>query len=69
MTVLAREQLDQQSIDRVEGEPDFDSRQAAENFVGEQLATTTTTSTTTTTTTVPATTTTVAATTTTAAAG
>ena len=67
MTVVSKEQLDQQSIDRVESEPEFDSRQAAENFVGEQLATTTTTTTTTTTSTAPPTSTTDAATTTTAA--
>ena len=52
--------LDDDSIERVEREPRFDSRRAAERFVAEQLETTTTTSTTTTTTTtttVPATTT------------
>ena len=60
-TVFARDQLDDDSIERVEREPSFDSRRAAERFVAEQLETTTTTSTTTTTTTtttVPATTTT-----------
>ena len=60
-TVFVRQQLDDDSIERVEREPSFDSRRAAERFVAEQLETTTTTSTTTTTTTtttVPATTTT-----------
>ena len=63
-TVFSREQLDDDSITRVEREPNFDSRRAAERFVAEQLQATTTTSTTTTTTTttttVPSTTTTVA---------
>ena len=67
MTVVSKEQLDQQSIDRVEGEPEFDSRQAAENFVGEQLRPRPRRPPRHTTTTVPSTTTTVAATTTTAA--
>ena len=59
-TVFSRDQLDDDSIARVDREPSFDSRRAAERFVAEQLETTTTTSTTTTTTTttVPATTTT-----------
>ncbi|MET0458000.1 MAG: PP2C family serine/threonine-protein phosphatase [Ilumatobacteraceae bacterium] len=56
---LTRDALDEASIERVEREPRFDSRKAAERFVVEQLETTTTTSTTTTTTTttVPPTTT------------
>jgi protein phosphatase len=62
-SVLFRDQLDQPSIARVESKPRFDTRAAAQNFIGEQLVTTTTsttTTTTTTTTTIPPTTTTVA---------
>jgi PPM family protein phosphatase len=65
-SVLLRVQLDDRSIDRVQSKPRFDTRAAAQNFIGEQLVTTTTstTSTTTTTTTIaPTTTTTVAPTT------
>jgi protein phosphatase len=63
---LTREALDERSIDRVDAQFRFDSREAAENFIAQQLATTTTTTTsttttTTTTTTVPSTTTTTAA--------
>jgi serine/threonine protein phosphatase PrpC len=50
-TVFERSALDEASIERVEREPRFESRRAAERFVAEQLETTTTTSTTTTTTT------------------
>ncbi len=56
-TDLNRDALDDASIERVEREPSFDSRRAAERFVTEQLETTTTTSTTTTTTTSTTTTT------------
>ncbi len=57
--VYTRDQLDDDSIARVERRPEFNSRSNADQFVAEQLQTTTTTSTTTTTTTtVPATTTT-----------
>jgi protein phosphatase len=63
LTVLARNQLDEQSIARVESQPEFDTRSAADRFIADQLETTTTTSTTTTTT-IPPTTTTVAPTTT-----
>jgi protein phosphatase len=57
--VYTRDQLDDDSIARVERRPEFSSRSNADQFVAEQLQTTTTTSTTTTTTTtVPATTTT-----------
>jgi serine/threonine protein phosphatase PrpC len=59
-SALSRNQLDEQSISRVESRPEFDTRTAAENFIDDQLETTTTTSTTTTTTTIPPTTTTVA---------
>jgi protein phosphatase len=70
LTVLSRAQLDDQSISRVQSRPQFDSAEAAANFVDDQLETTTTTSTTTTTTTtIPPTTTTVAPTTTTVAPG
>ena len=41
-TVFVRDQLDDDSIERVEREPGFDSRRAAERFVAEQLETTTT---------------------------
>jgi protein phosphatase len=58
--VYTRDQLDDDSIARVERRPEFSSRSNADQFVAEQLQTTTTTTstTTTTTTTVPATTTT-----------
>ncbi len=61
-SVLSRNQLDQRSIERVDSKPRFDTRAAAQNFIGEQLVTTTTappttTTTTTTTTTIPPTTT------------
>jgi protein phosphatase len=57
--VYTRDQLDDDSIARVERRPEFSSRENADQFVAEQLQTTTTsTTTTTTTTTVPATTTT-----------
>ena len=57
--VYTRDQLDDDSIARVERRPEFNSRSNADQFVAEQLQTTTTTSApTTTTTTVPATTTT-----------
>ena len=53
-----RTELDEESIDLVYGEPDFESQGSAERYVAERLSpTTTTTSTTTTTTTVPPTTT------------
>jgi hypothetical protein len=56
---LNRDDLDDQSVERVESRFRFDSRAAAEDFLAGQLVTTTTstTTTTTTTTTVPATTT------------
>ena len=59
-TVFTRIQLDDDSIARIERQPEFSSRSNADEFVAEQLQTTTTTTstTTTTTTTVPATTTT-----------
>ena len=57
-TVFTRIQLDDDSIARIERQPEFSSRSNADQFVAGQLQTTTTTSTTTTTT-VPATTTTV----------
>ncbi len=63
-TVFARIQLDDDSIARIERQPEFSSRSNADEFVAGQLQTTTTT-TSTTTTTVPATTTTVPRTTTT----
>ncbi len=58
--VYSRDQLDDDSIARIERRPEFSSRENADQFVAEQLQTTTTstTTTTTTTTTVPATTTT-----------
>jgi protein phosphatase len=63
-SVLSKDQLDQRSIVRVQAKPRFDTRAAAQSFIGEQLVTTTTsTTTTTTTTTIPTTTTTVAPTT------
>ena len=49
-----REQLDEESVDLVYGEPDFESQGSAERYVAERLSPTTTT--TTTTTTVPVTT-------------
>ena len=61
--MLSKDQLDQRSIVRVESKPRFDTRAAAQSFIGEQLVTTTTsttTTTTTTTTTIPTTTTAVA---------
>jgi hypothetical protein len=64
-TVFTRIQLDDDSIARVEREPEFNSRSNADQFVAEQLQATTTTTSATTTTTVPATTTTVPRTTTT----
>ncbi len=64
-TVFVRIQLDDDSIDRIERQPEFSSRSNADEFVAEQLQATTTTTSTTTTTTVAATTTTVPRTTTT----
>jgi hypothetical protein len=65
--VYTRDQLDDDSIARVERRPEFSSRENADQFVAEQLQTTTTTSTTTTTTTTTVPTTTTTAPTTTAA--
>jgi protein phosphatase len=63
-TVYDRSSLDARSVDRVDGQPEFDSRRAAERFIDELLVTTTTSPTTTTTTTVAPTTTTTTTTTT-----
>lgn len=62
-TLFSRSSLDAASVERVDGEPRFDSFRSAERFVAEQLETTTTS--TTTTTTAPTTTTTTTAPTTT----
>jgi PPM family protein phosphatase len=64
-TVLSRDQLDDDSIARVERQPEFSSLGNAQQFVAEQLETTTTTSPPTTTTSPPTTTTTTPRTTTT----